>query len=414
MRYGLAIAALAVALFGSGAGASAAQRPNALDRRVDALTQQALLGEPAVKLLDPQRQAAARRLVHWRLPAWFAVQLFEALALFYFWSSGGAAALRDYLRRRIRSDWLVRFAFGAALALVARIAAFLPEFALYRIDRIMQLTAELTRYWALSWLWQTILGMMVAGLIAAIVLGWVQRTHQWYVYTIVGILAGCVVWAYASPYLTLFGRTIHPLAGPLDVQTRSVLARAGYGQLRVQVLGVHDTPVGEAAIIGVGSWRTILLSDTLVAGDTPAEIDYDVARELGHVAHHDMLSTALIEGGIIIVFAALAVVLADRIRFRRDDDALSRLAVVGALLALVYVAAIPVRNAALRSYDFSADGYAVSLTANPAAAVRALVRDTDQRMEEACPELGAQLFLYSSAGTAVRVAALNHVPAACP
>jgi Zn-dependent protease with chaperone function len=408
--------ALLVALLATTAAGRAAlvERPNALDHRVDILSRNALLAEPARLLVDPARQAAALRRVHWTLPGWVLVLLCESAALFWLWSSGGAAALRDRLRRRIRSDWLHRFAFGAALALVARVASFLPAFYLYRVARIMQIDLELTRWWLFSWAVHTLLGMLVAGLIAAIVLGWVQRTHQWYVYTVLGILVGCVAWTYASPYLALFGRTIHPLNGPVGTQTQQILARAGFRELRVDVEGVRNTPVGEAAIIGIGSARKILLSDTLVAGDTPPEIEYDVAVELGHVARHDLLSIALIEGGIIILFSALAIVIADRFRFRRDDDPLSRLAIVGALLALVYIAAIPVRNAALRAYDFSADRYAVALTGDPADAVRALVRDSDQRMEEVCPEWTATLFLYTSPGAGPRVAAINHVPSDCP
>jgi STE24 endopeptidase len=108
------------------------------------------------------------------------------------------------------------------------------------------------------------------------------------------------------------------------------------------------------------------------------------------------------------------VVIADRIRFRRDDDPLSRLTLVAALLALVYLAAVPVRNAALRSYDFSADQYAIALTRNPAAAVRSLVRTDDQHMEEVCPEWTATLYLYTAPGTGARVAAINRVPSGCP
>jgi STE24 endopeptidase len=410
---GLLFAAVLLASFGV-AHAAPAERPNALDHRVDTLSRTALLEEPAALLVDPARQAAALRRAHWTFPGWVLILLLESAALYYLWSSGGAATLRDRLRRRIHSPWLLRFAFGAALALVARVASFLPAFYLYRVDRAMQIDVELTRWWLYSWAGHTLLGMLVAGLVAAIVLGWVQRTHQWYAYTILAILAGCVIWTYASPYLALFGRTIHPLNGRLDSEMREVLVRAGFGKLRVQVEGVRNTPVGEAAVIGIGSSRQILLSDTLIAGDTPPEIEYDVAVELGHVANHDVLAIALIEGGIVIFFSALAVVLADRIKFRRDDDPLSRLAIVGALLALVYIAAIPARNAALRSYDFSADRYAVALTGDPAAAVRALVRDSDQRMEEVCPELTAKLFLYSSPPASARIAAINHVPAACP
>lgn len=390
-------------------------RPNALDRRVDAISHAALLSEPASALVDPARQAAALRRVHWTLPGWVLIQLFAAAALFWLWSSGGAAALRDRLRRRIGSDWLMRFTFGAALALVARLASFLPAFYLYRVDKTMGLSVELTRYWALSWAFHTVLGMIVAGLIGAIVLGWVGRTHYWYIYTILGILGGCIVWSYLSPFVYLPGS--HPIRardGVNAAEIGTMLTRAGLAHVPVRVESIRSSPMGEATVLGLGASRTVLLSDTLIAGSTMPEIEYQVAYELGHMVHRDLLAIALIQGGIIIVFAALAVVLADRIGFRRDDDSLSRLAIVGALLALLYLAAVPVRNAALRSYDFSADRYAVALTGDPAAAVRALVRASDQRMEEVCPELTARLFLYAVPGAGARVGAINRVPSGCP
>jgi hypothetical protein len=83
------------------------------------------------------------------------------------------------------------------------------------------------------------------------------------------------------------------------------------------------------------------------------------------------------------------------------------------LLALVYIGAVPVRNAALRSYDFDADRYAESIGGDPAAAVRSIVRATVQQMQEACPGLGARLFLNDRPDASARIAAINHVPAGC-
>ena len=164
-------------------------------------------------------------------------------------------------------------------------------------------------------------------------------------------------------------------------------------------------------VIGLGPFHRVVLPKSLVAGSTVPEITYVVAYEIGHVLHADPLFFALIEGGIIIGFS-----LGDgRPRgIRRDDDPLSRLALVGALLAVVYLVAVPVRNAALRSYDLDADRYAVSLTGDRAAAVRAIVRATDQRMEEACPEMLPSLFLDVHPSPAARIAAINGVPTACP
>jgi hypothetical protein len=352
---GLCVAILAtiVVLMGFSATAGATARPDALDLRVDALTQSVLMSRPAAALVDPARQAAAARRAHWTVIGFVLTQIFEAAALFYLWSSGGAAALRDALRRRFHSEWSVRFLFGAGLALVARLAAFVPAFYLYRVDRTLDLTFELTRWWALYWIGHTVIAMVVAGCIVAIVLWLVSRTHQWYFYSIVGVLAASVVWSYLSP----------------------------------------------------SRMRTF-------PGSTPPELRY--AAAFSHGVGHDQLSIALIEGGIIIVFAAIAVVLADRVRFRRDDDPLSRLAIVGALLALVYLAAVPVRNAFQSTYDLADDDYAVAFTDDPAGAVRALIREADQRMVEVCPELPAMLFLYDEPGIGTRVAAINHVRSGCP
>jgi Peptidase family M48 len=336
-------------------GVASAGQTSALNSRVDAIPNAALLSQPATALVDPARQAAAIRRAHWTVFGWFLIQIFQAVALFYFWSSGNAASLRDALRRRIRSERDVRFLFGGALALIARIAAFAPSFYLYRVDRALDLTFELTRYWLLYWLLHTMLAMVIAGIVAAVVLWLASRTHQWYVYAILGILGVSVAWSFLNPF-------------------------------RAQVL----------------------------QGSTGPEVRYDAAVAMGHAVHGDQLSIGLIEGGIIIVFAALAVVIADRVPFRRDDDPLARLAIVGALLALVYIAAVPVRNAGFRPYDLSADAYAVARTGDPAAAVRTLVRGSDQRMIEVCPELSATFFLYTTPAVGTRIAAINHIPSACP
>ncbi|MBV9700436.1 MAG: M48 family metalloprotease [Candidatus Eremiobacteraeota bacterium] len=410
--YGVAVASL-LFLAGFAPAVAAIQRPNVLDRHVTAISDRALMQRPAIVLVDRERQAAASRKVHWTAIGWIVAPVFEAIALFYLWSSGGAASLRNWLARRLRSRWSIRFCYGAALALLARLAALLPAFYLYRVDRTLQLTPMLTRTWGLFWLFHTLLAMIVAGIIAAVVLWLVDRTHQWYAYTVLAILAVSVGWGFASPYVQApFGRT-RALHGGLVDNLDSLLARAGIAPMDV-VESSRDSPIGEVTVLPAWPERRIIVGRTVVAADTPLEIAYRVAYEVGGIAHDDALSVALIEGGTIIIFAALATGIADRIRFRRDDDPLSRLAIVGALFALVYLVAVPVRNAALRPYVFDADRYAVALTQRPAAAVRALVREADQRMEEVCPESSALLFLSTSPGIGARVAAINHVPSRCP
>ncbi|HKU81074.1 MAG TPA: M48 family metalloprotease [Candidatus Tumulicola sp.] len=409
-----AIAALALAATLCAAASAAFNRPNELDRRVDAIPAQSLLAQPASALVDPARQAAAVRLGRLTLFGWIASVLLQAGALAYFWSSGAAAAWRDRLRGRLRAEWLVRFAFGATLGLIARAAALLPSFYLYRVERVMDLSIELTRTWAFFWAAHTLLAMVVAGAIAAIVLWLVDRTHQWYAYTIVVILGVSVAWSYASPYFEAGGARVAALPAPLQMRIDRTLARGGAPPVPVFAQTALGSPLANALVLGLGSHHRVVLTRSLLVASTPPEIVYRVSYELGHAFHADPLFVALIEGGIIIVFSAIAVVFADRVGFRRDDDPLSRLALVGALLAIVYLAAVPVRNAALRSYDLDADRYAVAMTHDRAAAVRAIVREADQRMEEVCPESLANAFLDVHPSPGSRVAAINGVTTGCP
>jgi STE24 endopeptidase len=395
--------------------ALAAGRPNELDRAVDVIPVKELLTQPATALVDPARQYAAMRLVALKLPGWIVMALFEASALAYFWSSGSAASLRDRLRRKFRSENSVRFIFGAALGLIARLAALLPAFYLYRVERVMQLSDEQTRVWAGLWIGHTLLAMLIAGLLTAMVLWLVDRTHQWYVFAILVILAASLGWSFAAPFFELPGSAA-PLSPSSALGTRmtALLSHAGLAGMPVFVSGSRNAPANRAVVTGLGAWRRLILPNSLVAGSTQPELLFLAADALGQTVLGNPMFVGLIEGGIIIVFSALAVVIADRIGFRRDDDPLSRLALVGSLLAIVYLAAVPVRNASLRSYDLDADRYAVALTGDRAAAVRALVRQADQRIEEVCPEMLASFFLYTHPSPAARIAAINGVPSGCP
>jgi hypothetical protein len=408
------IVAALLLVAGTSVCAAADQRPNGLDRRVDAIPQAVLMSQPATMLADPERQDAAERLVNWKLPGWLLAALFEAIALAYFWRSGGAANLRDRLRRSLTSEGLVRFCFGASLGAIARLAALVPAFYLYRVERIMELSTQFTSTWALFWLGHTLLAMLVSGAIATFVLWLVDRTHQWYIYTILAILAASIAWSNVAPYFDVTSGQLTQLEPAAAARIKSLFARAGVDPVPVYVVSNRTSPAADAVIQGMGGSRRIVIPAPLASASTSAELAYDVAYDLGDVHERAALWIALIEAAIVIVGATIAVAIADRIGFRRDDDELSRLALVGALLAVVYLGAVPMRNVAVRAFDMRDDAYAVDLTGDRAAAIRSIVRSTDQRMDEICPDINARLFLNTRPGPGARIAAINGINNGCP
>ena len=330
-------------------------RPNAVDQRVDALTTHDLLTHAASQLVDPYRQIAAVRFVHWYLPGWLCSVLFVSVALAYFWQSGRAARLRDVLRRRWENEWAVRFGFGVALGLIVRLAGLLPNLYLYRVERAMGQSEQLLRAWGVDWLLMTIVWSIAIGIITAIVLRLVERTHQWYVYTILAIFAVNFGLAYLVPV-------------------------------------VHRAP---PYVLG------------------PQEMQWVTDRQLGFAAAGARWREALTDALLLIVGAAFAVTIADRIGFRRDDDPVSRLALVAALCSVLYLAAVPIDNFVRRGITADEDAYAIALGANRAEAIRDIVRGADQSLREVCPGPAARLFLVRIEMPGARVRAINGVSSNC-
>ena len=311
----------------------------------------------------------------------------------------------------------MRFCFGALLALIDRAAAFIPQFLQYRMTWIMGLSDVLTRYWFGSWIITTVIAMIVAGLLAALVLGLVDRTHQWYAYTVAGIIGITLLTTYVQPFAVapLFS-SFRPLTatGALQTDIASLRARAGNMQVPIVVESVaRRTRSGSAYVIGWGASQRVVVSDTLVAGESEPELRFVVARLFGWVAASSALHLALILGGMLVIGAALAIFLADRIGFRRDDDPVSRLALVGALLGCVYLVALPFYNSYERNLETAADVYAISLTGDRVSAIRGAVRGADQALQPVCPTLLGYWYFATHPPSGFRIPELQGRPSAC-
>ncbi len=393
-----------------------ASRPNALDRAVSAIPAHALLTQSPFALIDPARAAAAQHFEQFTIPVWFVTIALQIGVLAWFWSSGRSARLRDRLRSSIRSEFWVRFCFGALLALIARGASFIPQFLQYRMSWIMGLSDVLTRYWFGGWLATTIVAMLAAGLLAAVVLGLVDRTHQWYAYTTAGLVGLTLLLTYVQPVaLAPIYSTYRALpSGPLQADVAALRARAGTMAVPVvEEIVSGQTQAGSSYVLGWGGSHRVVLSDTLIAGATEPELRFIVARSFGWVAAHSALHLALIMGAMLVVGAAFAIFLADRIGFRRDDDPVSRLALVGALLGCVYLVALPFYNGYERNLDVASDRYALALTGDRVSAIRLAVRGADQALQPVCPRLLGYWYFSTRPPAGARISKLQGRSSAC-
>ena len=177
----------------------------------------------------------------------------------------------------------------------------------------------------------------------------------------------------------------------------SLSQRAG-----VPALGVYEWALGEktrranAALVGTGRTRRIIVSDTLLAEYSDDEIEVIMAHEIGHHVHRDMLVALVAESAVLVaafyVAAAALAAWGPRLELQSANDlaALPLLLLAGGATT---VAATPVVNALSRWNERRADRYALNLTRQPAAFISAMKRLGTQNLAEERPSR-AVLWLF--------------------
>jgi Zn-dependent protease with chaperone function len=128
----------------------------------------------------------------------------------------------------------------------------------------------------------------------------------------------------------------------------------------------------------------------------------------------DALRLTLIAVTLFVLSAAIAVLLSDRVGFRRDDDALSRLALVATFLGCVLIVAYPIYTAFSRNLTTRADGIALAATGDRAAAVRAMIRYADDDLAPLCDRRSIRWYFDDRPALGGRIAGAARTPDPCP
>ena len=390
------------------ASSAAVAAPTYVDKRVSALSAATLLREPARALVDPRRQLAARRFAGYDRPLFFVWALSQIGAFFSFWASGFAARLRDTIKRYVRATFPARAAYGAALVGIGAAASFPAALARYRIAYSFGQTTERAAAWYLDGLVTTVLDALVVAAIVACVFALVDRTRLWYLYATAGLVIVTLIMAFVEPVIV----------SPLYNRVEPVPARAAVsGPIRALArrAGIGDAPIGirndslrsdavEAEVVGFGPTTQIVLGDALLDDATKGEVLVLAAREFGHYAHGDTFRLSLFWTFLFIVCTGLAVMCADRVPFRRDDDPLARLSLVFGFMGLLALVVTPIYNGYSRNLEARADAYAIALTGDRASAVRVYVRIADETLSTLCPARAVRIYFYNSPPLGTRIA----------
>lgn len=397
--------------------AGAAPAPTRIDHHISAIPATTLLRETGAQLVDPARQRAANELATINRPLFFVWAFFQIFAFLYLWRSGTAARWRDALRRRIPSEHGLRVVFGALLAIAAQVCALPVSFTRFRLAYAAGLSEETIVSWLRDWLITVTIDAVIVGLFIGVILWLVDLTRLWYLVATVFVFVVTLALVFVEPIvLAPLFNTYTPLANPsLEARIHSLTESAHVGDPSIYTNDLSkQSEVGNAWVAGFGPTKRIVLGDTLVAKETPEETGFIVAHELGHYVRRDVISLTLVGTALFVLAMAAAVLIGDRIGFRRDDDPVSRLPLVGCILGCAALVLLPVYNAYSRNVEARADRYALALTHDPAAGIRTFVRFADDGLSPLCPPQIVRLYFYDHPPLGSRIAALQGREDPCP
>ena len=223
----------------------------------------------------------------------------------------------------------------------------------------------------------------------------------WWIPAAIGCGIAVLVLARMAPValLPLFYH-FKPLDRPeLQARLRDLSENAGLPVLGVYEWGLGDkTPRANAALVGVGRTRRILLSDTLLAAYSDDEIEVILAHELAHHAHRDVTKSVAAQTLLLVAgFGVAAWVMrmtGTSMGFAGAAD-VAGLPMLLLVTGAVSVALTPFVNFFSRLNERRADEYALRLTGRPAAFVSAMRRLAAQNLAEPQPSR-VSLWLFHS------------------
>jgi len=351
---------------------------------------------------DVQRQSTARRLRSLRIrlsAARSAVAAAVTLALLF----GGAGALRDSVLSLPMPSWAATVKFLAALfAIVAMVDLPFRYLGGYRWEREFGLSAQPFAGWLkdLAKSFALGLGSTVA---AGYVLLWLLAVSPiwWWLAAWMLSLVVSVVLAFLAPIVLvpLFYR-FRPLGDPnLRARFESLAAQA-----KVPIVGVFELRASEktrrsnAAVMGLGRTRRVVVTDTLLRDFRPEEVETVLAHELAHQKFLDPLRGFVFGSLTSVVTLAVAAwiysILYSSFGIRSIGD-MAGLPLLAAVLGLVSFPLRPLELWWSRAREARADRFSLELTHDPANFASAMAKLHDQNLGVADPKPWEKWLFYS-------------------
>jgi STE24 endopeptidase len=238
--------------------------------------------------------------------------------------------------------------------------------------------------------------------------------EEWWLFAAVGWFVLLVLVSKITPALIvpLFYK-LHPLTDrDLAERLLDLAERCGVRVTRVfEIRLSKETKKANAAVVGLGRERRILIGDTLLDLCTHDEIEAVFAHELGHVAlRHGWKLLGIAAASSVVGFYLLHLLLgssAAGLGFAGADD-IGAVPLLLLWIGLFSLAARPLQAALSRHFEKQADLFILGRVEKPESLISALAKLAGRNLADPEPSRLVELLFYDHPPIAKRIAYLQH------
>ncbi len=317
--------------------------------------------------------------------------------------AGESAAARSWASSFGWPSWVAATLFLAVLYTIGSALGW-PYAYLggYKLERGFGLSTQSRRSWALDLGKSYALGLG-AVLVAGNVLLWLLQTSPvwwWDIAWVLGILVSFVL-AFLAPvvFAPIFYRFKPLQDAALRARFAALAARAGVPVLGVFEMGASaKTRRSNAAVVGFGRTRRVVITDTMLRTFTPDEIETVLAHELGHQRFRDPLTGLGVGAGVSFLMWSVAATAyaatypAFGIGSPGDMAGLPLLVLYSGIVSTILG---PPELWWSRRREARADRFSLEIAGKPDAFAAAMVRLHDENLSIANPRRWEKWLLYS-------------------
>jgi len=314
-----------------------------------------------------------------------------------------------FLRRQIEKITRKRFWVVAFYTLLFLIIAFIVGFPTSYYGFSLEHKFELSNQTLLQWFGEELLGLLVIGIIALIVVEGIylalkKAPRTWWIYVSVVFIGFTVVLVNLAPILILPLFNVYtPLPeGELRDRLVSLSHRANVEVENIFAMDMSkQTKKANAMFTGLGNTKRIVLGDNLVDEFTTDEVEVVIAHEMGHnLMHHiwwGILFSAILTGiGFFIIhLTGPRIITRFRNKLKIDDMAdVAGLPLIFLIFVIYGLITMPVFPAFSRHMERQADKFALDMTQNKEAFISAMDELAYMNLADPNPSPIIEFLLY--------------------